>query len=342
MSRLPSSARLSVLVSLILTAVLMIFVVGRPAGRTTLDDRVRAVAVQLRCPVCQGESVWDAPSGQAASMRTVIRRQLRAGRSPDEVKQYFIDRYGQWILEAPPVNGIGALVWFGPIALFVLGAGLVGFAIRRWYAQRTLAPNVAPPDLTAGDNTVPPLSPRVRSQGWTYATALGVAALALAVIVVVSTHPSTTNANQTSSISPRQMHQLKLIYQASEQAKKQPTASNYLRLGKLLTQAEDFPEAAAAYKRALHIQPSAATRYVLAFAQIESRHFRQALTTIRPLTTASQSSAKYWLLEGLANANLKGRSALTVRDFRLSIRLDPKQPFAPLMRRWIANHSAAH
>jgi len=105
---------------------------GAPAAATSLDDRTRAVAQQLRCPVCQGESVADSPSGIAAAMRAIIRRQLAAGRSPDQVKAYLVSRYGNWILLAPPASGIGSLAWLAPPLLVLAGIGLLATLLLDW------------------------------------------------------------------------------------------------------------------------------------------------------------------------------------------------------------------
>jgi cytochrome c-type biogenesis protein CcmH/NrfF len=118
--------------ALLVTAAIVIAVAGSHSGAASLDDRVRAIATQLRCPICQGESVNDSPSGLAVSMRTVIRDQLRQGRTSAQIERYFVERYGQWILLAPPVNGIGALAWLGPPVIMIIGLGLVAFFIHRW------------------------------------------------------------------------------------------------------------------------------------------------------------------------------------------------------------------
>jgi cytochrome c-type biogenesis protein CcmH len=97
-----------------------------------LDSLTRSVASQLRCPVCQGESILDSPASLAQEMRTLVRTQLAAGKTPDEVKAYFVSKYGEWILLAPPASGFTLLVYALPIGALLLGAGIVFFAVRRW------------------------------------------------------------------------------------------------------------------------------------------------------------------------------------------------------------------
>ena len=106
------------------------------AADSALDARTRELASQLRCPVCQGLSIQDSPSELSQQMRDVVRQQLAAGRTPDEVKAYFVQRYGEWILMAPPAHGVGALVYLLP-ALGLLGGALVlVVAVRQWTAPR--------------------------------------------------------------------------------------------------------------------------------------------------------------------------------------------------------------
>ena len=99
---------------------------------STLEARTSALAATLRCPVCQGESIQDSPSELAQQMRAVVRDQLRAGESPDEVKAYFVSRYGEWILLEPKMTGLNILLYVLPVLLVVGGLGLVVVLVRRW------------------------------------------------------------------------------------------------------------------------------------------------------------------------------------------------------------------
>jgi cytochrome c-type biogenesis protein CcmH len=109
----------------------------------TLDQRVKNVASQLRCPVCQGESVADAPAPLAQQMRQVIREQLQAGRSDGEIVQYFADRYGeQNVVWSPPRQGFALLAWIVPIALLLGGIVLLFFIFRDWLTSSALASDI--------------------------------------------------------------------------------------------------------------------------------------------------------------------------------------------------------
>lgn len=104
------------------------------AAESTLDANTRAVASQLRCPVCQGLSLQDSPSELAQQMRTLVREQLAAGKSQDDVKAYFVARYGEWILMAPEKHGFNWLVYALPLLVLVGGAWVLVTALRRWTA----------------------------------------------------------------------------------------------------------------------------------------------------------------------------------------------------------------
>jgi cytochrome c-type biogenesis protein CcmH len=103
----------------------------------TLDQRVQGVASQLKCVVCQGESVADSQAGLAQEMRLVIREQLQQGKSDQEVLQYFVQRYGEDIIWSPPWQGFSLLVWLVPILFWLGGAALLLFLFREWRAMAT-------------------------------------------------------------------------------------------------------------------------------------------------------------------------------------------------------------
>ena len=104
-------------------------------SKQTLDQRVHDVASQLKCLVCQGESVADSPATLSLQMRDVIRQQLQSGKSEQEVIQYFVSRYGDRILLAPPWQGLTLLAWLIPIALMLGGILLLFVVLRSWQSQ---------------------------------------------------------------------------------------------------------------------------------------------------------------------------------------------------------------
>ena len=99
---------------------------------SALEAMTTTLASELRCPVCQGNSIQDSPSELAQQMRDLIRDQLRAGRTPDEVRAYFVDKYGEWILLAPKATGLNLVVYVIPFAAILLGGVVVWRTVRKW------------------------------------------------------------------------------------------------------------------------------------------------------------------------------------------------------------------
>ncbi len=109
------------------------------ARHQTLDQRVQVVASQLKCPVCQNESVASSPNWMAQQMRNTIRQQLQEGKSEQQIIEYFRQRYGDSIVWTPQWQGVGMLAWLVPIALLLLGLLLVYFTVRDWQALAVVA-----------------------------------------------------------------------------------------------------------------------------------------------------------------------------------------------------------
>ena len=97
---------------------------GDPA---TIEDRAQAVSAGLRCPVCQNLSVADSPSRLAGEMRAEVEGQLRAGRTEDEVRAFFVARYGEWVLLEPR----SLLPFLIPVAAVALGIAAWALVLRR-------------------------------------------------------------------------------------------------------------------------------------------------------------------------------------------------------------------
>lgn len=101
-----------------------------------LEERTREVASHLRCPVCQGLSIQDSPSELSLQMKQVVRDQLREGKSPAEIKAYFVSKYGEWILLEPKPSGMNLAVYLLPLVLLVGGGGLIVLMVRKWTAAK--------------------------------------------------------------------------------------------------------------------------------------------------------------------------------------------------------------
>jgi cytochrome c-type biogenesis protein CcmH len=116
-----------------------------PAAAPVNEETVHEIGAQLRCVVCQSLSVADSPSETANQMRGIIRERLAAGDSPEQVKAYFVEKYGLWILLAPPREGFNLLVWVVPFVGLAAGLALVLLLVRRW-SRRPAPDPVGAPD----------------------------------------------------------------------------------------------------------------------------------------------------------------------------------------------------
>lgn len=107
-----------------------VITVGLATATPRAQDRADALAAQLRCPVCQGESVADSPSETATAIRTQIEQMVAAGRSDAEILDHYVARYGRWVLLDPPARGDTLLLWLLPV-LAVIGGGALVVTRRR-------------------------------------------------------------------------------------------------------------------------------------------------------------------------------------------------------------------
>lgn len=112
----------------------------RVTADSVLEARTSAVASQLRCPVCQGLSIQDSPSELAQSMRSLVRDQLAQGKTPDQVKAYFVSKYGEWILLTPAPHGFNLLAYAIPLLIVLGGGAMIVLAVRRWTSSEAAGP----------------------------------------------------------------------------------------------------------------------------------------------------------------------------------------------------------
>ena len=122
-----------------LIALALAFALQAPATAQTaapydsaLEARTREVASGLRCPVCQGLSIQDSPSELAVQMKDVVREELRAGKSREEIEAYFVSKYGEWVLLEPKASGANLIVYLLPVALVFGGGVFIWFMVRKW------------------------------------------------------------------------------------------------------------------------------------------------------------------------------------------------------------------
>ncbi len=126
-----------------------------PANRSglseaELDDLTARVAAQLRCLVCRNQSVLESPTELAREMQSVIRERLAAGETPEEVKQYFVRTYGEYVLLLPEPKGVNLFVYLLPAAGLLAGLIVLVVALRRWSARGTVLSAEAGPASSRG------------------------------------------------------------------------------------------------------------------------------------------------------------------------------------------------
>lgn len=108
--------------SLAAAVVLVLLLAAQPvAAEEQLSPEALEIANEMNCPVCQGQSVRDSNSQLARQMREVIQQKLEAGESPEQIKAYFVERYGVEILREPPREGFIWVLWWGPVVGLAFG-----------------------------------------------------------------------------------------------------------------------------------------------------------------------------------------------------------------------------
>ncbi len=113
--------------------------VDRPLPDPILEARARAIHKQLRCLVCQNQSIDDSNAGLARDLRVLVRERITLGDSDGEVLDFIAGRYGDWVLLKPPLDVRTLVLWLGPAALLLMGAGLAVTVLRRPRADPELA-----------------------------------------------------------------------------------------------------------------------------------------------------------------------------------------------------------
>jgi cytochrome c-type biogenesis protein CcmH len=116
-------------------ALLLAAYAPQQAGSTPLDPareaRVQTLGKQLRCPMCQGLSIADSGSSAARAQMDKVRELVAAGQTDEQIRTYFVSRYGEWALLEPPAQGMNLLVWILPGLLLLLGLLAIARVVGR-------------------------------------------------------------------------------------------------------------------------------------------------------------------------------------------------------------------
>jgi cytochrome c-type biogenesis protein CcmH len=113
---------------------------GLVAQDHDIDKRVTALAVELRCLVCQNQTLADSNAPLAVDLRNQIREQLKAGKSEQDVVDFMVARYGDFVLYRPPLKASTVALWTGPFVILVFGAWLL---IRRIRSRPAAEPQLS-------------------------------------------------------------------------------------------------------------------------------------------------------------------------------------------------------
>ncbi|MBI3148927.1 MAG: cytochrome c-type biogenesis protein CcmH [Betaproteobacteria bacterium] len=116
------------------------------AADPVMEERLKALGQDLRCLVCQNQSLADSNAPLAEDLRQVIREQFRLGKNDDQVRGFLVERYGDFVLYKPPLKGSTLPLWLGPFALLALGLGVLVVLLRKRGHKQPLAPT---PDAKA-------------------------------------------------------------------------------------------------------------------------------------------------------------------------------------------------
>ena len=113
---------------------LLLFLACGAAGAQedpALEKRVRDLSGELRCLVCQNQTLADSNAPLAVDLRNQVREQLKSGRSERDVIDFLVARYGDFVLYRPPLKASTVLLWAGPFVLMAIGLGLLVLRVRR-------------------------------------------------------------------------------------------------------------------------------------------------------------------------------------------------------------------
>lgn len=132
------------LVSIFLLALLAAPVVAKEA--VSLDDpdvdreRFKSLTSELRCQKCQNQTIWDSKAGLADDMKRLVRDQMKQGKSDEEIIDFMVTRYGDFIRYKPAMDAKNMLLWIGPFVLLIIGIVMLFVQIRKRREDTTDAP----------------------------------------------------------------------------------------------------------------------------------------------------------------------------------------------------------
>ena len=122
------------------------------AADAALEARVNDIAAELRCLVCQNQTIADSHAELAVDLRNQVREMLRQGQSRQQIIEYMTARYGDFVLYRPPLNESTAVLWFGPALLLAGGLVVLAVVLRR---RTRMSPDQFEPDADDAATAAP-------------------------------------------------------------------------------------------------------------------------------------------------------------------------------------------
>ena len=323
-----------------------------------LDARVHALAQQLRCVVCQNQTLADSNAPLAIDLRAQIRAQLMQGASDDAVKGYLVERYGEFVLYDPPFKASTWLLWLGPFGLLVVVVAVLWQRLRRTrlHARPVVSPlppagegrgrGLADQIATSRQAGAPALSPNpspARGRGaqtggaarsrWTTATLCVVLPPAAAMIYLHLGNPAAVIQGDDSHSLSGDAHtptiaQIEtMVDQLARRLQAKPDdAQGWAMLARSYTVMERFDDAAAAYGKAVALEPAVASLrsdYADVLASINEGSLQgPALVQIRAALAADPDDPKGLALAASAAAQ-RGDAAEATRYWEHLLKLLP-------------------
>ena len=103
------------------------------------EAKVREIAKELRCAVCQNQSIYESNSDLAKDMLKIVREKVESGTDREEIRRYFLERYGDYIYLEPRKGGRNLIIWAGPFILLLLGGWALMASLKKWSGTKKVA-----------------------------------------------------------------------------------------------------------------------------------------------------------------------------------------------------------
>ena len=304
-------------------AVVSVALLAGLAGSTSPEERAARIADQLRCPTCSGQSVADSPAAIAEEMRRVVDERVAAGDSDEEVRAWFVERYGRWILLEPPVAGVDALLWAAPPLVLVLGAASVVWRARR---------------VPTADGARPPSGAR-RPTGRVATGLTGafmLAAIAVPVAMAVGPRFAGQEVSGRPAAAPRTDVDLQELEDRVDERPRDVVA--LVDLGDALLAADRPGDAAKRYRAALDIEPEN-QRALLGVGAVllDADRPDAAVAALDRVLRTTPDQRDALVMRALGNLRMDGRVSDRVRrDLDRFLMVAPDDPRADMARSLLA------